>query len=128
MKGAHLPDLLAQTLAPATIDSASQELQRIRSQPNFAVQMLVISDDIKHNIAIRQSALICLKNLLQDHCVQGGLVPTDDINVLKDSLLEGNSLPTQPSFETFSTSSWLLPSKRSSSNWPRSTTRGSGHR
>jgi hypothetical protein len=61
----------------------------MRTINGFVIELLIISDDVKHDAAIRQSALIYLKNVIQDHCNQSGIIPQDDMTSLKNSLLEG---------------------------------------
>ena len=58
----------------------------MKNASGFAIELLVISDDKNYDMMIRQSALIYLKNVLQDHC-QSPFIPQDDIETLKGSLL-----------------------------------------
>jgi hypothetical protein len=87
MKGANLVQVLASTLNPSTTHSSLHTLSQLKATHGFAVELLIISDDSNYDISIRQSALIYLKNLLCEHCEKGDLVPPEDINTLKGSLL-----------------------------------------
>lgn len=89
MIGANLINILSKTLNSNTIESSSLELNRMRNINGFPIELLVITDDTNQNIAIRQSAIIYLKNIVQDHCLQGGLICQGDLATLKENLLEG---------------------------------------
>jgi hypothetical protein len=87
MIGANIANILASTLKSNTIESSSLELTRMRSAKGFTIELLIISDDIKQDIAIRQSAIIYLKNIIQDHCTHQPIISGEDLNSLKESLL-----------------------------------------
>lgn len=89
MKGAQIATVLSRTLSAATIESSSLELERMRGERGFAVELLVICDSLDYNAAIRQSALIYLKNVLRDHCQRAACVAAGDLDSLKAHLLEG---------------------------------------
>jgi hypothetical protein len=100
MQGGNLERLLGETLQPATTRDSYLALATLNSTPGFTTQLLLISSDGHCDIAVRQSALVYLKNLIAEHCAQGDLIPRDDLETLKNSLLEGTSLPIQPSSAT----------------------------
>ena len=79
----------------STIESASLELGRLRHSPGFALELLDICDSCSQDGAIRQSAIIYLKNIVQDHCGQGGMVEPAEMGSLRGKLLAGNSATTQ---------------------------------
>ncbi len=87
MISANIVNVLAKTLHSTTIDSSSLELNRMRNMSGFAIELLIISDNANHNVAIRQSAIIYLKNIIQDHCTQTSVIGHDDMDTLKQSLL-----------------------------------------
>lgn len=90
MISANIVNVLARTLQSTTVDSSALELARMRNMNGFTIELLLISDDATQNIAIRQSAIIQLKNIIKDHCTQSPTIPHDDMASLKDSLLLGN--------------------------------------
>jgi hypothetical protein len=51
----------------------------MRGNFGFAVELLVICDSLDYNPAIRQSALIYLKNAIQDHCQQQNCIHPEDL-------------------------------------------------
>lgn len=51
----------------------------MRSSNNFVVQLLVISDDGNCDNNIRQSAIIYLKNTIEEHCKGSPFIPQEDI-------------------------------------------------
>jgi hypothetical protein len=93
MKGAQIANVLSRTLSPSTIDSSSRELASMRGGRGFAVELLVICDSLDYTPAVRQSALIYLKNTLQDHCSRQPCIPAGDLADLKANLLEGTPRP-----------------------------------
>lgn len=97
MIGANISNILARTLNSNTIEASSHELSRLRHSPGFALELLEISDNCGQDGAIRQSAIIYLKNIVQDHCGQGEIVEPAEMASLRGRLLAGNSPPTQSS-------------------------------
>lgn len=95
MIGANISNILARTLNPNTIESSSLELGRLRHSPGFALELLEICDNSGQEGAIRQSAVIYLKNIVQDHCGQGETVEPAEMASLRGRLLAGNSASTQ---------------------------------
>lgn len=95
MKGGNLVQVLADTLNPHTTNSSLEALSNMKSASGFAIQLLVISDDRNYDISIRQSALIYLKNVIQDHC-RAPFIPQDDVETIKASLLEGSHRLIKP--------------------------------
>lgn len=89
MKGAQIASVLSRTLSPATIGSSSQQLQSMRCNRGFTVELLVICDSLDYNPSIRQSAIIYLKNVIQDHCQRSPCIPFEDLEDIKKHLLEG---------------------------------------
>ena len=91
MKGANLVQILAGTLNPNTTNQSYQTLSNMRSNNNFVVDLLVICDDNNCDISIRQSAIIYLKNSIEEHIKNQPFIPSEDIETLKASLLEGKT-------------------------------------
>jgi len=89
MNSANIVKVLTDSLHPATTNAAYQQLSQMRNINGFAVELLLISDDHHLDIAIRQSALIYLKNIVQDHCQTNGFLSEQDLETLRGSLLEG---------------------------------------
>lgn len=50
---------------------------------------MIIGDDKSYNIAVRQSALIYVKNALADHYKNSLTIPVNDLQALKSSILQG---------------------------------------
>lgn len=94
MIGANIVRILVDTLNSNTTISSTQELSRLRGSKGFVIELLIISDNVNCNQPIRQAALIYLKNIVQDHCNDKATIHEDDLNSLKGSLLEGNSIIT----------------------------------
>jgi hypothetical protein len=65
----------------------------MRSSKGFTVELLVVSDSADYPAAVRQSAVIYLKNAVQDHCSRQSFIPPDDLTDLKANLLEGTPRP-----------------------------------
>ena len=86
MKGGKLVQVLADSLNPSKTNASYQTLSNIRSNNGFAIDLLVISDDANYNADIRLSALIYLKNIIQDH-IDSPFIPEEDISTIKASLL-----------------------------------------
>jgi|JI9StandDraft_2_1071091.scaffolds.fasta_scaffold241680_1 hypothetical protein len=86
MKGGNLVQVLADTLNPSTTNSSFRTLSTLKTNNGFAIELLVISDDANYNNDIRLSALIHLKNILQDH-FDSPFIPPEDISIIKASLL-----------------------------------------
>jgi hypothetical protein len=75
MNSANIIKVLADSLHPTTTHLAYQQLSQMRNITGFTVELLLISDDHQADIAIRQSALIYLKNVVQDHCQSNAFLP-----------------------------------------------------
>ena len=63
----------------------------MQNTTGFTIELLLISDDQNNDVSIRQSALIHLKNIIQEHCEQQPFLPQADTDTLKASILEGSS-------------------------------------
>ena len=87
MKGGNLVQILAGSLNPNTTNECYNTLSQMKSTNNFSIDLLVISDDGNCDISIRQSALIYLKNIIEENCKGREFIPQHDIDILKASLL-----------------------------------------
>jgi len=92
MIGGNIVNIIANTLNPSTTEQAARQLQTMRQNNGFTIELLVISDDQQYDMSIRQAALIYLKNTIQDHCNQNAFINNDDLNSLKASILLGKSM------------------------------------
>ena len=59
-------NLLQNSLNPSLTNQAHAELLQMRNRNGFSGDLLIIADNPKNNIFIRQSALVTLKNLIKD--------------------------------------------------------------
>lgn len=125
MKGANLVQVLADSLNPVTTNSSYSILSNMKANNGFAIELLVISDDRNYDISIRQSALIYLKNVIQDHC-RAPFIPHEDIETIKASLLEGNHPLTKHLFGMSLIINSPLLTEKSSSEWQKLTTLNNG--
>ena len=89
MKGGNLVQILGGTLNPNTTNSSYETLFSMRSNNNFVVDLLIICDDNNCDINIRQSAIIYLKNTIEENFKGKPFIPEGDIETIKASLLEG---------------------------------------
>lgn len=65
----------------------------MRGSRGFTVELLVVTDSSDYPPAVRQSAVIYLKNAVQDHCTKQSFIPPEDLADLKANLLEGTARP-----------------------------------
>lgn len=95
MIGGNIVNILAKTLHSDSTTNSTLQLNNLREQQGFTIELLVISDDSNYDISIRQAALIYLKNTIQDHCKHNPIITPADLSSLKASLLLGTHLITQ---------------------------------
>jgi glycogen synthase len=60
----------------------------VRGNQGFAPQLMIIADDSTNEMAIRQSALVVLKNLVYDQCHKSGVMNGNDYMMIKSNILE----------------------------------------
>lgn len=65
----------------------------MRERRGFTVELLVVTDSSDYLPAVRQSAVIYLKNAVQDHCSKRSFIAPEDLTDLKANLLEGTPRP-----------------------------------
>jgi hypothetical protein len=78
MQGDNISQLLENTLNPSLLRQAENTLLNSRQQEGFITNLLIIGDDAKNKIPIRQSALIYVKNALIDDYKEIIRVPDND--------------------------------------------------
>ena len=80
--------LLANTLQPNLQGPTQRDLERAKQAKGFSTELMVIGDDGSVNMALRQAALVVLKNMVYDECTRGGVIDGEDWHIIKANILQ----------------------------------------